>query len=161
MAFTYRNGPVVPADIITYKHAGKLVYVKPAENYELALDFAQKEFPEELAHVPRERIMFTISVNVQGERRHVRISESAWPGTVGRLLRGEVIDVGLRPDPSAVIPPPQYLEVPSKETAVVQPKPKSVRHSRSTPSSRSHSPAPSNQSDKGSSTRIRSWFGGK
>lgn len=159
MAFTYRNSPVVPTDIITYKHAGKLVYVKPAENYELALDFAQKEFPEELGHIPRDRIMFTISVNVQGERRHVRISESAWTGTVGRLLRGEVIDVGLRPDPSAVIPPPQYLEIPSKEPAVAQPR--SVRHSRSTPSSRQHSPTPSSQSDKGGSTRIRSWFGGK
>jgi len=103
--------------------------------------------------------MFTISVNVQGERRHVRISESAWPGTVGRLLRGEVIDVGVRPDPSAAIAPPQYLEVPSKEPAVTQQKP--VRHSRSTPSSRSHSPVSSNQSDKGGSTRVRSWFGGK
>lgn len=38
MAFTYRNGPVVPADIITYKHAGKLVYVKPAENYEVSIE---------------------------------------------------------------------------------------------------------------------------
>ncbi|KAG5653513.1 hypothetical protein H0H81_012586 [Sphagnurus paluster] len=80
----------VAADIITYRLGSKLVYVRPADDYEA--NFAQKEFPEELANVPRERISFMISAKMNGESRVVRISESAWVGAVTRLLRGEVID---------------------------------------------------------------------
>ncbi|KAF8070781.1 hypothetical protein FPV67DRAFT_1414279 [Lyophyllum atratum] len=149
---TYRSEPPVPTDIITYRLQSKLVYVRPADNYEQALDFAQKEFPDELAGVSRDRISFNITAKMNGEHRHVRISESAWVAAVTRLLRGEVIDVHVRPPPGTIdtkdAPPPQYLEVP-------QP---TLRHSTSTPSSpyhRSRDPSPS-PSEKVSS---RSWFG--
>jgi hypothetical protein len=151
------------------------VYVRPADDYEVrskrswsysvldipplqqALDFAQKEFPEELSDVSRDRISFNISATMGGERRAIRISESAWVAAVARLLRGEVIDVTVKPLPKSPkssdakdIEPPQYLEVP-------QPVSQS-RASRSTPASPAHSrqTSPSGQSEKGSS---RSWFG--
>ncbi|RDB25429.1 hypothetical protein Hypma_007551 [Hypsizygus marmoreus] len=151
---SYRSGPTVPADIITYRLGCKLVYVKPADNYEQALDFAQKEFPEELANVSRNRISFTIMANMNGERKVVRISESAWVAAVARLLRGEVIDVQVRPlAPSADSKelPPQYLDVPHIHVC--------PHHPLSAPSSprnrsRDISPTPSSKSDKG-----RSWFG--
>ncbi|KAF5380532.1 hypothetical protein D9615_004722 [Tricholomella constricta] len=147
---TYRSEPPVPTDIITYRCGSKLVYVRPADSYEQALDFAQKEFPEELAELPRDRIFFNISAKMNGEHKQVRISESAWVAAVTRLLRGEVIDVCVRPEPrdtKSELPPPQYLEVPQR----------SLRQSSSAPSSpqnRSREPSPT-PSDKGS----RSWFG--
>jgi len=148
---TYRSDPPVPTDIITYRLGSKLVYVRPADNYEQALDFAQKEFPEDLADVSRDRISFNITAKMNGEHRHVRISESAWVAAVTRLLRGEVIDIHVRPLRGSVdtkeAPPPQYLEVPQQ----------TLRHSSSTPSSprnrsRDASPSPS---ERGSS---RSWW---
>lgn len=33
---TYRSSPTVPADIITYRLGTKLVYVKPADDYEVS-----------------------------------------------------------------------------------------------------------------------------
>jgi len=147
---TYRSAPTVPADIITYRFGDKLVYVRPADNYEQALDFAQKEFSDELSQVSRDRISFTIVATMNGERRAVRISESAWVAAVARLLRGEVIDIQVRPQPQSADSkdlPPQYLEVPQLS-----------RMSYSTPPSRngSRSSSPSSRSDRGSS---RSWFG--
>ena len=110
-----------------------------------ALNFAQKEFAEELSEVSRDRISFNISAPVNGERRSVRISESAWPAAVARLLRGEVIDIHLRPLPLKD-QPPQYLEVPDPTSQL----------SRSSPPSRTHSRegSPSCGSEK-----PRSWFG--
>ncbi|GLB37778.1 hypothetical protein LshimejAT787_0408290 [Lyophyllum shimeji] len=148
---TYRSEPPVPTDIITYRLGSKLVYVRPADNYEQALELAQKEFSEDLAGLSRDRISFNITAKMNGERRHVRISESAWVAAVTRLLRGEVIDIHVRPPPGFVDtkepPPPQYLEVPQT----------TLRHSStpSSPRSRSRDPSPS-PSERGSS---RSWFG--
>ncbi|KAF5317061.1 hypothetical protein D9611_004036 [Ephemerocybe angulata] len=160
----YRSPPPQPADIVTYRHGNKLVYVKPAENYELALDIAQKEF-EELSHVSRDCIGFAVMSTVgKGERCPIRISESAWPSAVTRLLRGEIIDVYIRLDPrseSKEFPPPQYLEVP-KVTVSFPEKPSLSKSSgssksigtgtRSTPSSRSNSPSHRTEN-------RRSWFG--
>ncbi|KAF8222654.1 hypothetical protein L208DRAFT_1321397 [Tricholoma matsutake] len=144
---TFRSTPTVPPEVITYRLGDKLVYVKPAAHYEASLDFAQKEFAEELSEVSRNRISFNISAPVNGERRSVRISESAWPAAVARLLRGEVINIQVRPLPLKD-QPPQYLEVPDRDS----------RLSRSSPPSRTHSreASPSCGSEKGSS---RSWFG--
>ncbi|TFK23923.1 hypothetical protein FA15DRAFT_670009 [Coprinopsis marcescibilis] len=141
----YRSGPVVPADIVTYRHNHKLVYVKPQETYDKALDVAQKEFNEELGATPRERIGFSVTSSFNGERQPVRISESAWSSAVARLLRGEVIDVYVRgeADSKERVPPPQYLEVPGKSGS---------RQSQSNPSSRAASPASSDAKTR------RSWF---
>jgi len=147
---TYRSAPTVPADIITYRLGDKLVYVRPADSYEQALDFAQKEFSDELSQVSRDRISFTIVATMNGERRAVRISESAWVAAVARLLRGEVIDIQVRPPPQSADSkdqPPQYLEVPQL--------PRMYRSTPPSPNS-SRSPSPSSRSDRGSS---RPWFG--
>ncbi|TFK44860.1 hypothetical protein BDQ12DRAFT_673703 [Crucibulum laeve] len=153
----YRTGPTIPADIITYRYNHKLVYVRPADNYEQALDFAQKEFPDELENIPRDRITFVIVANMSGERKPVRISESAWPAAVARLLRAEVIDIVVRPDPNDIKEkeaPPMYLEVPQLDGSGKEKD--SLRHSRSAPSSRTHSrsrsPTPSTHSQK--STKL-------
>ncbi|KAJ3536013.1 hypothetical protein NMY22_g6228 [Coprinellus aureogranulatus] len=158
---SFKSAPPQAADIITYRHKKKLVYVKPAETYELALDIAQKEF-EELSYEDRGRIGFSVmSTFGKGERCPIRISESAWPSAVSRLLRGEIIDVFLRADSQPDLknaqdfpPPPMYLEVPK----VTYPQPtktgsnaKKAPSSRSTPSSRASSPNLENR---------RSWFGG-
>jgi len=150
---TFRSTPTVPPEVITYRLGEKLVYVKPATNYEQGLDVAQKEFSEELSEVSRDRISFNISAPVNGERRPVRVSESAWPAAVARLLRGEVIDIQVRPLPRSADTkehPPQYLEIPDTFN--------SSRLSQSSPPSpHSHSrePSPSRRSEKGSSI---SWF---
>ncbi|KAG6861161.1 hypothetical protein C0995_003170 [Termitomyces sp. Mi166 len=150
-AMTYRTEPPVPADIITYRLGSKLVYVRPADDYEQALDYAQKEFPDELAELERSRISFHISAKMNGHSQSVRISASAWPAAVARLLRGEVIDVCVRPplaidSDSKYAAPPQYLEVPQSHYSVSVP---------SSPLRRSPSPSLSTHSEK----TKRSWFG--
>ncbi|KAG6900708.1 hypothetical protein C0993_003734 [Termitomyces sp. T159_Od127] len=95
-AMTYRTEPAVPADIITYRLDSKLVYVRPADDYEQALDYAQKEYPE-LAELERSRISFRINAKLNGQSQSVRISASAWSAAVSRLLRGEIIDVCIEP----------------------------------------------------------------
>ncbi|KAJ2914401.1 hypothetical protein MD484_g6016, partial [Candolleomyces efflorescens] len=156
----YRSGPTVPADIVTYRHNEKLVYVKPAETYELALDMAQKEFAEDLAKIPREKIGFSVTSTFGAEKRHVRISESAWASAIARLLRGEIVDVYIREDPTGKeIPPPtlppRYLEIPKVtfpgESSSKGKSPTS-RQPRSTPTSRAGSPS--------HREHRRSWFGG-
>ncbi|KAF9456942.1 hypothetical protein BDZ94DRAFT_293818 [Collybia nuda] len=152
---SYRSGATpIPADIITYRLGDKLVYVRPADDYEQALDFAQKEFHEELSTISRERISFNVYATMNGERRSVRISESAWAPAVARLLRGEVIDISIRPLPQpsgTKDQPPQYLDV-LPQTRLSEP--------RLTPTYpvRCKEPLPGRRSDKGSS---RHWFAGK
>ncbi|KAG6816580.1 hypothetical protein H0H87_004880 [Tephrocybe sp. NHM501043] len=109
-----------------------------------ALDYAQQEFPDDLAGVPRDRIEFYSYTKVEGERRVVRISEFAWVPTIARLLRTDVVDICIKPVPSdnKESAPPCYLDVPKVDT------------SASVPSSpkRSSSPLPTTR-------RPRSWFG--
>ncbi|KAJ6597422.1 hypothetical protein B0H10DRAFT_2232052 [Mycena sp. CBHHK59/15] len=142
--------PALP-DYITYRYANKLVYVRPAQNYETALDIAQKEFVE-LSEVPRERISFnTIATLNRQEPRVVRISESAWFAAVARQLCGGVIDILVSPDPNS---PPTYLAVPAemmKEEIDI------LSKARSTPSSR---PPPRQPSPSGRSTKSAkcSWL---
>jgi len=140
------TGRSVAADIITYRLGSKLVYVRPADDYQQALDYAQKEFPEELANMPRDHISFHINAKMNGEPQSVRISESAWVAAVTRLLRGEVIDIVARPSSSSFdtkeLPPPQYLDVPH------------TSHSASSQLSRNRSAPSLTPSEKVS----RSWF---
>ncbi len=81
----------------------------------------------------------------------VRISESAWEYTCERLLRGEIIDVTLKPrvhrlksrSEESLSPPPQYLEVPDGKSGYY-----------SAPASRASSPAPSYRSRKSFLERV-------
>ncbi|KAJ7874841.1 hypothetical protein B0H14DRAFT_3437625 [Mycena olivaceomarginata] len=99
MATIKTTTPALP-DYITYRYANRLVYVRPATTYEIALDIAQKEFVE-LTDIPRDPHL---------EPRVVRISESAWFAAVARQLCGGVIDIIVVPDPNS---PPTYLAVPA------------------------------------------------
>ncbi|KAI5824106.1 hypothetical protein K523DRAFT_285602 [Schizophyllum commune Tattone D] len=131
-----------PADIITYRYKERLVYVTPEKDYQAAVDMAIQEYAEELAGVPRESIYFYTMANMDGQRRAVRIGRSAWPRAMEKLVRGEVVDIAIRPhtrdavyglsgDATASQPPPQYLEVPG---------------ARESGRSRSPSPTPSERS---------------
>ncbi|KAJ7690730.1 hypothetical protein B0H17DRAFT_1064659 [Mycena rosella] len=153
MATIKTTTPALP-DYITYRFANRLVYVRPAQTYEIALDIAQKEFVE-LAAVARDRISFnTVATINRQEPRVVRISESAWFAAVARQLCGGVIDILLTPDPHA---PPTYLAVPAemmKEEIDI------LRRSRSTPPSPAHSrqTSPSGRSTKSAKSVKRSWL---
>ncbi|TRM69178.1 hypothetical protein BD626DRAFT_473205 [Schizophyllum amplum] len=146
------------ADIITYRFNDRLVYVSPEKNYQTAVDVALQEYADELAGIARERIAFYTMASMDGQRREVRIGQSAWPRAMDKLARGEVVDIVVKADPSA--PPPQYLEVPGAKAA-------SGARSRSpspSPSERSmfrrffgfsSSPAPSRSSSPSSSSNER------
>ncbi|KAJ7449350.1 hypothetical protein B0H11DRAFT_1877785 [Mycena galericulata] len=137
--------PALP-DYITYRFANRLVYVRPAPSYEIALDIAQKEFME-LADVPRDRISFnTVATLNREEPRVVRISDSAWFAAVARQLCGGVIDILVSSDPNS---PPTYLAVPANMT---KDEIDILRKSRSAPSK----PTP----PSGRSTKMakRSWL---
>ncbi|KAJ6620866.1 hypothetical protein B0H10DRAFT_2019802 [Mycena sp. CBHHK59/15] len=139
MATIKTTTPALP-DYITYRYANKLVYVRPAQNYEVS------------SEVPRERISFnTIATLNRQEPRVVRISESAWFAAVARQLCGGVIDILVSPDPNS---PPTYLAVPAemmKEEIDI------LSKARSTPSSR---PPPRQPSPSGRSTKSAkcSWL---
>ncbi|KAK0504555.1 hypothetical protein EDD18DRAFT_1343351 [Armillaria luteobubalina] len=149
---SYRTSSPTPADIVTYRFRGNLVYVKPELDYEVALDVAQKEFVE-LYGIDRHHIVFTTHATVAGARTSVRISASAWASTVSRMLRGEVIDVTIVEDKKQD-EPPQYLEVPDSKEGDY------TRWSRSAPASRSSSrvrqssPTPSLSGGE----KRRTWF---
>ncbi|KAG6866386.1 hypothetical protein C0991_004669 [Blastosporella zonata] len=124
--------------------AQQLRKLKRAQNPQ-ALDYAQKEFPVELAGVSRDRIELYANAKMDGQRRVVRISEFAWNAAVARLMRGEVIDVCVRQLPdSKETAPPQYLEIPQQQQYVVA----------SAPSSPKREPA-----ELPTTRRSRSWFG--
>ncbi|KAK7444259.1 hypothetical protein VKT23_015269 [Stygiomarasmius scandens] len=85
-------------EIITYRLDDSLVYVKPSLNYNEAITLAIKEYPSELGPISRSRITFTIQATMNGTRRTVRISESAWERTVSRMVRGEVVAIEILPE---------------------------------------------------------------
>ncbi|KAJ7076856.1 hypothetical protein B0H15DRAFT_790174 [Mycena belliarum] len=152
MATIKTTTPALP-DYITYRFANRLVYVKPAETYEMALDIAQKEFVE-LTDVPRDRISLNTVATLNRETpRVVRISESAWFPAVARQLCGGVIDIIVLSDPNS---PPTYLAVP---TDMVKEEIEILRKTRSTPASPAHSrqPSPSARSNK---SAKRLWLPG-
>ncbi|KAF4598123.1 hypothetical protein EYR38_006519 [Pleurotus pulmonarius] len=154
---TYRTSSTVPADIITYRKDGKLVFVQPASSYMGAIEEARKVFPE-LGAIPDDRIGFYITATLGQSKQQVRVSESAWCAAIARLLRGEVVDVRVvEGDISLSIEPPQYLEVPdTKEASEFYNTNNDIRESRSAPSSRSPSRQPSPSS--GRMRERRSWW---
>ena len=40
---TYRSSPTIPADIVTYRFEEKLVYVRPADNYDVSTAIVSKD----------------------------------------------------------------------------------------------------------------------
>ncbi|ESK93629.1 hypothetical protein Moror_1527 [Moniliophthora roreri MCA 2997] len=141
------TAPQPPTEIITYRlNDEKLVYVTPLSDYTEAIQLAVKEFPEDLAGIPIHRIRLKVSATMGREKKYVRISESAWPSTVKRMVRGEVVDVEVAPEKGYLPPPPSYLEVPDELS--------SRRESKSMPPSRTSSPTPSDKTVG----RSRSWF---
>ncbi|KAJ4471610.1 hypothetical protein J3R30DRAFT_1099182 [Lentinula aciculospora] len=171
MATFNRSSLPHPPEVIIYQYGDRLVYVKPAMEYEEAIDLALQEFPIlksfEAIKESRAHIAFYTMNTMHGRRENICISKSAWRPCVSRMLRGEIVNiVVVDPNKEAaasspqVEPPPQYLEVPEVSAA------RQTRKSRSTPPhsnrgvscSRPHSPAGSAKSSDSSSTRRRSWF---
>ncbi|KAJ7039095.1 hypothetical protein C8F04DRAFT_1255257 [Mycena alexandri] len=152
MATIKTTTPALP-DYITYRFANRLVYVRPAQTYETALDIAQKEFIE-LAAIPRERISFnTVATLNRQEPRVVRISESAWVAAVARQLCGGVIDILVSPDHNA---PPTYLAVPGPGE-MMKDEVDILRKTRSSPPSPVHS-RQSSPSGRSTKSAKRSWL---
>jgi len=85
-------------EVVTYRLNGKMVYVTPAKSYEQALDFAQNEFADELRHIKRDRISFSVLVHAEKTYRSVRIGAMAWPAVVSNLKRYEIIEVHVQPE---------------------------------------------------------------
>ncbi|KAK7444260.1 hypothetical protein VKT23_015270 [Stygiomarasmius scandens] len=98
-------------EIITYRLDDSLVYVKPLLDYNEAISLAIKEYPNELGPIPRHRITFTIQATMNGNRKTVRVSESAWERTVSRMVRGEVVAIEILPWPEDTAEaPPKYIQ---------------------------------------------------
>jgi len=146
--------PSSPNDLVTFQYDQSCVFVKPSENYQDAIDIAQKEFYE-LANISRDRIGFAVIDN-NNERRQIRISESAWSAVIGKLHQGSIVHVIVRPDPDAKAPPPQYLEIPAASTSSEGHS--YLRHTRSDMSIKRISSNTSGRSTK-SSHGIFSWIG--
>ncbi|THG96297.1 hypothetical protein EW026_g5512 [Hermanssonia centrifuga] len=110
--------------IVTYRWNNQLVYVKPTDTYEEAIECARKEFPQ-LSGVDPELISLEVKVSVRGDRtetRKVRIGASAWNGLTFSLAQYEIIDIVVMPPGPRVIvqdfddAPPNYpSELDSKE----------------------------------------------
>jgi len=85
-------------EVITYNLNGKMVYVPPAQSYEQALDFAQKEFSDDLHNIKRDQISFSVLVHAEKSLRSVRIGAMAWPAVVSNLKRFEIVEVRVQPE---------------------------------------------------------------
>jgi hypothetical protein len=118
---------------------------------------ALKEFADELTGIPKHRIRFSLQATMNGNRRRVRISESAWPSAVSRLLRGEVIDIEVVEERTKdeKDSPPRYLEVPDIKVNDVSIS--EGRRTKSAPSSRQSSPFPEEKAEV-ETTNARTWF---
>lgn len=100
------------ADVITYRHEDKMVYVPLDSNWLEALRHAQSAFAT-LAGIDGKRITFSVNLIKDGQRKSVRISPSAWRSVSSHLARYEIIDIEVNPEiPRLVVTdvdaPPQY-----------------------------------------------------
>jgi hypothetical protein len=147
-------------EVVTYRFNGKMVYVTPAKDYEQALDFAQNVFPEELRHIKRDHISFSVLSVAQRKQQTARIAAMAWTAVVGNLKTYEIIDLHVQPqfyvedvDAPPAYPKPIQLED-SKEAAEFYRRPKSV------PASRTHSrqTSPSAHSTHSTGKGSKNWF---
>jgi hypothetical protein len=120
---------------------------------------ALKEFADELTGIPKHRIRFSLQATMNGNRRRVRISESAWPSAVSRLLRGEVIDIEVVEErmKGEKDEPPRYLEVPDIKVNDMSISDRDGRRSKSAPSSRQSSPSLEEKAEV-ETTNARTWF---
>jgi len=114
----------VPADILTYSFQKHMVYVTPADSYEVcapffcpyihgvdtlfwlqkAIEYAQAVFPE-LKEVSPDRISFEVRVRANGGKGVVRIGPMAWLQVIQTLSRYEIIDIRVE----NFVPPPGYM----------------------------------------------------
>ncbi|KAF8260489.1 hypothetical protein EI94DRAFT_1706245 [Lactarius quietus] len=97
-----------PPTVLTYCYNSKLVYVKPGESYEQAVDFAQEAFPE-LKDVDRSLIYFAVRVvlsNPHTERKMARIGRMAWAPVMADLSQYEIVEIHVEPPPSVALLPP-------------------------------------------------------
>jgi hypothetical protein len=95
-----------------------------------------------------------ITAKMNGTRRPVRISESAWPATVARLVRGEIVDIEVAEPRKLAAEAPRYLEVPDAKDSDVA----DSRLPRSPPSPLSNLRQSSPVGRRERSIR-RTWFG--
>ncbi|KAI5118966.1 hypothetical protein M0805_009377 [Coniferiporia weirii] len=85
-----------PAELVTYRLDNEMVYVSPASDFDEALSYAQKVFPQ-LAGIARERIAFSVNVRVGGALRAVRIAPMAWERVLKSLATYEIVDLSVLP----------------------------------------------------------------
>ncbi|KAG8221327.1 hypothetical protein J3R82DRAFT_1495 [Butyriboletus roseoflavus] len=79
-----------PADIVTYRYNGELMYVPVAPNYIQALSYARSSFPQ----LKRLRgASLSLSLPASAHEQLVGISALAWPKLITHMTRYQVIDV--------------------------------------------------------------------
>ncbi|CCM00158.1 uncharacterized protein FIBRA_02186 [Fibroporia radiculosa] len=151
--------PTTPVNVVTYRYQDRMVYVTPAATYEEAVRYAQTVFPDELAHVDKSRIMFSVSVTSPDGSRSVQIGPMAWAAVTASLAQYEIIDVVVNPeviiqdmDADGLPPYHRHLDVPNEE--------KREYRSRSASPSRakSRTPSPNSSSSFGRTGKRQSWL---
>ncbi|KAN0114195.1 hypothetical protein V8E52_006993 [Russula decolorans] len=107
----------VPANVITYSYASRLVYVATAETYDDAVDLAKESFPE-LKDVERQRIRLEVHVMLKDQqvRKTAEIGRTAWPFVVPSLARFEIMEI-------RVAPPVAPESASSSQASTVEPPP--------------------------------------
>ncbi|KAA1470638.1 hypothetical protein DENSPDRAFT_747343, partial [Dentipellis sp. KUC8613] len=78
--------------VLTYCYRKQLVYVKPAETLEEAVDYVLEVFPE-LKSVDRSAISLEVRVLVGTTRQAVRVGAMAWPILLVKFTEYEVLDI--------------------------------------------------------------------
>jgi len=89
----------IPAELVTYRYEGEMVYVNPGSDYDEAITCALENFSS-LEAAPRDHIAFFVKVRVGGALRSVRISRNAWSKVLTSLSTYEIIDISVLPRPS-------------------------------------------------------------
>ncbi|KAG1860763.1 hypothetical protein F4604DRAFT_1658185 [Suillus subluteus] len=105
--FARRQSPP-PADIITYRLNNQMMYVPTAESFDQAVTFARSAFESDLTGIDKSRISFSLNVLVNGKQSSVDISHGAWSTIMSHLVRYEIVDVHIQPEPRVSGPPPSY-----------------------------------------------------
>jgi len=100
--------PSKSPDVIAFRlpNGGNLAYVTPPEDEEQARQYAKSVFTQELHNVDPQRLSFSLTVTLSGEKRTVIIGRMAWKAVMSRLQQYEIVDVTILPPSSE--PPPQY-----------------------------------------------------
>jgi hypothetical protein len=112
--FARQQAPQAPplVDVITYRLNNRMIYVPPAQSFDVSLStlvyqcslnlaqssqkavaLAKSAFESDLIGIDKSRISFSLNVLANGKQSSAGISREAWSAVVSHLARYEIIDV--------------------------------------------------------------------